>query len=236
MKIKEGKHNVLVIPDLQVPFHHKDTIPFLLAIQEYYDTDKVVCIGDLIDGHSVSNYTPDPDGWSAGDEYSKTLEYLYQMYEVFPELDCIIGNHDIRVYKKAFNAGIPKAMIKGMKDIWDAPDSWRFVNYVEIDNVRYEHGDRAGGMYAAKKLAGDNRQSTVIGHHHATAAVYYLANDNDMIFGMNVGCLCDMNMYAFNYAKQYPAQPTMGAGVVLKGVPHFVPLKINKRGRWIGRL
>jgi hypothetical protein len=82
-----------------------------------------------------------------------------------------------------------------------------------------------------------NRQSTVIGHHHSHGGVNYLANDSDILFGLNVGCLIDRHTYVFDYGKQAKFKPTLGVGVVIYGVPSFIPMIVSgKHERWIGDL
>ena len=79
-----------------------------------------------------------------------------------------------------------------------------------------------------------NRKSTVIGHHHSYGAIFYISNDDETIFGMNTGCLIDRDSIAFRYAKNAAFAPTLGVGVVIEGVPHFVPMITHgKRKRWI---
>ena len=91
-------------------------------------------------------------------------------------------------------------------------------------------------MNAARTIALRNRRSTVIGHHHSHGGVHYLANDEEMLFGMNSGCLIDRNGIAFKYAKHALNAPTLGCGVVLHGVPQFVPMILNSKGRWCGEV
>jgi hypothetical protein len=57
-----------------------------------------------------------------------------------------------------------------------------------------------------------------------------------MIFGMNTGCLIDVDAIAFKYARGSAFKPTLGCGVVISGVPYFVPMLLNARKRWTGEL
>lgn len=236
MRLKKGKQKVLVIPDLQIPFHHPDAFDFLSYIKSKVRPDRVVCIGDSIDSHALSDYVHDPDGYSAGHEHNKTLEYLKDLYSIIPEAVEVDSNHNNRVYRKAYSSGIPKFFLKSYKEFMKAPDTWDFKSYVIIDGVMYEHGDSFSGQIAAKTAAISNMRSTVIGHHHNTAGIHYIANKEVMLFGMNVGCLIDNEAYAFAYNKKNKTQPTLSLGVVDEGVPILYPMLINKRGRWIGRV
>lgn len=236
MKLRRGTDRVLVIPDLQIPYEHKDALAFCSAVAEEFGCTKVVCIGDEVDQTALSRFDPDPEADGAGPELRKSIRKLRAWYETFPEVAVCTSNHTGRVQKKAFAAGIPEAYMRPVNEWLEAPEGWDWQDSHTIDGVRYEHGDNQGGMYAARNLAIRNRASTVIGHHHSHGAVFYIANDDEMIFGMNAGCLIDINSLAFKYARGSAFKPTLGCGVVLEGVPYFIPMLQTRRGRWTGEI
>ncbi len=238
MKLKVGEHKVLVISDLQEPFAHKDAFEFVKAVRDKYGTTETVNIGDEADFHAFSGKFPhDPDGYSPGHELNAAVTALDKWYKEFPYTKVCISNHVDRFYKKAYNSGLPKRAVLEVRDLLSAPKGWEWEKYWTIDGVKYEHGDNQGGMDAARLLAISNRQSTVIGHHHAHGGVRYIANDDSTIFGFNVGCLIDRHAYAFAYGAGNKFKPTLGCGVVLYGVPYFVPMILSgKYERWIGEL
>ena len=84
---KKPKETVLVIPDVQIPFEHPDTIPFLKAVEELVEPTRIVQIGDLIDSHAISDFASDPDGMSAGDEMREARKHLKKFYKAFPKVD-----------------------------------------------------------------------------------------------------------------------------------------------------
>lgn len=236
MQLKHSKSRVLVIPDLQVPFQHVDALDFLQLVAETYQTTEVVNIGDSLDFSGLSRFTKDPDGISAGDEHKRSLAFFKEYYKVFPRGIEVYSNHNGRLYDRAKEAGIPRVFVKDMQEILGAPVTWSFKWSHEIDGVKYVHGDGFGGMHAARDGAVVSRQSVVIGHHHSHAGISYIANEKEMIFGMNVGCLIDKNAYAFKYATKTKYKPTLGCGVVLEGAPSWIPMILNKKGRWIREL
>lgn len=236
MRLKTGKHTVGVISDLQIPYEHPDALEFVEVVTYYYECDKIVCIGDEVDQLALSRYDTDPEADGAGPELKKAIKRLQAWYELFPEVSVCISNHTGRVQKAAFKAGIPEAYLRPVNEWLEAPEGWTWADYFEIDGVRYEHGDNQGGMYAARNIAIRNRQSTVIGHHHSHGGVYYVANDKDMIFGCNSGCLIDAKSIAFKYARGAAFKPTLGMAVVVKGIPSFVPMIVDARGRWTGEV
>jgi hypothetical protein len=236
MKLKTGKETVVVIPDLQVPFEHLDALKFVKEVHEVVCATKVVCIGDEVDQMALSRFDPDPEADGAGPELRKAIKRMRKWYEAFPEVKVATSNHTGRIQRSAFHAGIPEAYLKPVAEWMEAPEGWEWHDAIEIDGVRYEHGDAQGGMYAARNLAIRNRQSTVIGHHHSHGAVFYVANNHECIFGMNVGCLVDNDSIAFKYGRMSAFKPTLGCGVVIQGVPYFVPMLTKKNGRWTGEV
>ena len=235
MKLSWNKDRILVIPDLQAPFHHRDALPFLEDVADAINATKVISIGDEVDQHALSSYKHDPDGHSAGKEYELASKFMRQLYTRFPEARACYSNHSDRIFRRAFEAGIPRAYLKSIKEFMGAPAGWEWRAEWKVHDVIYTHGDSAKGGQPHKLLAQSNLCSTVIGHHHSCPGVAYLANGDKAIFGMNVGCLVDPEAYAFHYTKYNRYKPVLGCGVVVEGSPSFIPMKIDYRGRWSRR-
>jgi hypothetical protein len=124
--------------------------------------------------------------------------------------------------------------MKTYEQIWDAPRGWKWNMELEIDHVRYIHGTGCSGQNGAISAATKARQSTVIGHIHSYGGVNYHASNNDMIFGMNVGCGIDVHSYAFEYGRNFTNKPTLGCGIVIEGQEAmFVPMKLGAKYKWI---
>jgi predicted phosphodiesterase len=229
---------VLVIPDTQIPFAHKEAIPFLKLVEKTYKPDRVVHIGDLIDSHAVSFHDHDPDGLSAGDELKATVKELKAWYKAFPKVDFVEGNHDLRFYRTAFSLGLPRAVLRDLHDLLEMPKTWTVQESVEIDGVIYEHGDGLkGGLNGSFRSAVDgNQASTVFGHFHSSAGIRYFANKRRLMFSMNVGCLMNTHSYAAAYGKKLKDKPILGCGLVLDGIPVYVPMVLNSKSQWVGKL
>lgn len=236
MILTEGKETVFVIPDLQCPFEHPDAVEFMRAVARKNKPTRIVCIGDSMDQHALSRWATDPDGLGPRDEYEQAIEHLRPVYKLFPEAIEVASNHNERIAKRAYEAAIPSVFLRDYSQIMQYPPGWHLEQYVEIEGVLYEHGNTQGGMYAARNIAYHNGQSTVIGHHHSHAGVQYIASRKKMWWGMNVGCLIDVDAYAFRYSKEQKFKPTLGCGVVIRGVPYFVPMLIDRKGRWNGKV
>lgn len=227
---------VLVISDTQAPFHHAQTLEFLRYVYEEYKCDAVVHIGDEVDFHALGDYDTDPDGYSAGQELEVALEFMEDLYELFPEVKACVSNHTARPLRRAFSAGIPRAFLREYHEFLEAPSGWKWKDHWDINGVIYEHGESFGGQYAHLKHATQNMKPTVVGHHHSNAGIIYHANKEKLIWGMAVGCLVDTKAYAFKYGKKYPRKPILGCGVVVDGQPIFIPMLLNKTNKWVGKL
>lgn len=227
---------VLVIPDLHIPFHHTDALPFLKAVKRKYKPTNVVNLGDFEDWHSISMHDHDPDGMSPGAELTKLRELSKPFMKLFPDMLTCTSNHGSLPFRRAFKFGMPSQLIKSYKEILQAPKGWKWADSWEIDGVIYEHGDPFSGQNAALKAAEQNMQSTVIGHVHSFAGIQYSANSKCLIFGFNCGCLIDRSAYAFAYAKKIKRKPILGCGIVIDGIPTFIPMQLNREGKWKGKL
>ena len=222
---------ILVIPDLQIPFQHSYALTFLKKVRDEYKPDIVVCAGDETDQAALSRYPKDPDGQSAGDELKRARRTLKDYYREFPEVFICNSNHMQRLYKRAFEAGIPREYIADIHSYLRAPEGWRWEDSWTFDGIVFEHGDRASGLAVGSKLVDANHASTVFGHHHSTAGLGYITKGHRTLFWMNVGCLIDENSYAMSYTKMHRTKPVLSCGVVIDGVPQLIPMLKGLRKR-----
>lgn len=227
----------LAIGDLHAPFWHPDTVAFLAAAKAKYQPTKIVFLGDEIDSHACSDWTADPDGMSAGDELTSAIEMLQDLYELFPSAMICESNHTFRVHKKAFKNGIPSTWIRHIRDVLQAPETWHWAERWIVDGVQFVHGESFGGQSGAYRTAMMSHRSTVIGHIHSFAGILYSSMaPGDNLFGLNVGCLIDERGYSFAYAKHMKSRPWIGVGLIERGIPHLIPMKMDDSKRWTGEL
>ncbi len=213
----KGNERVLVIADTHCPAMHHGYIDFLISIFHKHKCTRVVHIGDLVDWNAISFHEKDPSMPSAADEFVSAAKQVRALHKAFPEVDYLVGNHSALPERKAQSVGLPPEVILNFKTLWGL-DGWtihpRFTDLV-IDNVIYRHGDKEkGGQMSALKNAQAQFKSLVMGHLHAQAGINYHANQDDIVFGMNVGCGVDHHHPAMNYGRVYAAKPILGCGVV----------------------
>ena len=213
----KGNERVLVISDTHCPAMHHGYIDFLVSIFHKHKCTRVVHIGDLVDWNAISFHEKDPSMPSAADEFVAASKQVRALHKAFPEVDYLIGNHSALPERKAQSVGLPPEVILNFKTLWGL-DGWeihpRFTDLL-IDNVIYRHGDKEkGGQMSALKNAQAQFKSLVMGHLHAQAGINYHANQDGVVFGMNVGCGVDHTHPAMNYGRIYAARPVLGCGVV----------------------
>lgn len=229
-----GYSSILCISDTQFPFHHPDTFPFLQAVKNRYKPKLIIHQGDEVDFHCLGRWQTNPNGYGAQKELELALEAMRKLYKMFPKVYACTSNHTVRPLKKAFDAGLPSAFVRDYHEFLQAPKGWQWADRWVFDNIIFEHGENVSGPNAALNAARQNMLSTSIGHQHSYGGVKYYATHNQMIFGMNTGCLIDIDAYAFAYGKKSRVKPTLGCGIILKGVPVFLPMLTDKKNRWTG--
>lgn len=231
--------NAICISDLQIPFEHKDAFDFVAHVKKTFFrgiSPRMINMGDEVDQHTLSKWGANPNGMSAKAEFDEAKLRLKQWFKAYPDMRVCVSNHTYRVYKKAYIAGIPEGFMKTVGQAYEAPETWLWAQRWLIDGILFEHGEMVSGPIAAIRAAIMNRMPTVIGHQHSNGGVIYNASEWDVIWGMNTGCLIDVNQYAFDYGKVLRNKPTLGIGVICDGVPYFVPMLLDKKGNWLGRV
>jgi predicted phosphodiesterase len=220
---------ILAIPDLHEPYSMPGALEFCLELYQKFNIEKVVFLGDELDHHALSFYSKNPHLPSASDELYQGLQAMDKWYKAFPQAIVMKSNHGSRPFRVAHESGLPSQFLKDYKEYMGAPEGWEWVDELEIDGVKYSHGeDCKGGATGAYHSVTKHRQSCVYGHWHSFGGVIYSATKKDILFGLNCGSLINENSLAFAYGKHFPNRPTLGAGVILDGVGFFVPFNLHK--------
>lgn len=221
-----------ILGDIHIPFHLKDTIPWILKVKrDYKILDKnMYSVGDLLDLYFASMHKHSPNArHSPLTEIEESKRYLKKFYKAFPQLKIATSNHELRWYRKAAESGIPDVVLKEYKELIGAPKGWQYKDLWKVKGSKHTfgiiHGTGYSGQLGHVKAAMNSGMSMVIGHLHSYGAINYIKTDLLNIWAANAGCLIDNNQYAFQYAKYCKNKPTLGMIVVLDGgrMPIFVP-------------
>lgn len=213
-KHKSGKP-VLVFSDIHAPFDLRRFPDFLKSVYDRFGCGRVVCLGDIVDHHAISRHSKEACAWGAYDELDKAIDRLKIYSLMFPEVDYVVGNHDIRPELLAKDMGIGTRYFKSFNEILELPDTWVcHGDELIVDDVLYCHGINCVGKNGAINKAIAERMSVCIGHSHGFGGVAFSSNKRDTIFGLNVGCGIDEDKYAFAYGRHTKHRSTIGCGVV----------------------
>lgn len=88
---------IVVISDLQVPYHDERAVRNVVAFIKKFKPDQVITIGDEIDLPQISRWTEGTPGWfeqSLGSDRDATVEILWDLQVT----DMIRSNHTDRLY------------------------------------------------------------------------------------------------------------------------------------------
>lgn len=234
-----GKNNkrILIISDLHCPYEHKDAVKFLKAIKKKYKPTRVILSGDEADFHNISFHDADPDLDSAGVEVEKAVRALTPIYKLFPVAEVLESNHGSLVLRKALAHGLSKKFFKGPGEILNAPKGWTWhfdiVTKLPDGTPIYFHHSKGANVKKNSQAMGS---SFVQGHHHESFEIQYWGNPHALLFGMTVGCLVDTHSLAMAYNKNNLRRPVIGCAVIIDSKPILIPMTLNSKGRWIGKL
>ena len=215
---------VLAVGDTHFPAVHPGYLQFCLDLQEKYQCDTVVHIGDVCDVHAISQHERSPDAEGPVDEYESALVHVQRWYEQFPKVRVCEGNHDARIARMAATVNIPSRFLKGYNELYFTP-GWDWKPDHTVDEVHYTHGTGCGGLYPAFNIMQKLLMAVVSGHVHSAAGVWWRANPLRRIFGMNLGCGVDDKHIAFKYGENLKIRSILSAGVVLDGTPLHVVME-----------
>tara|TARA_E500000305_G_scaffold5835_2_gene4714 strand:+ start:223 stop:960 length:738 start_codon:yes stop_codon:yes gene_type:complete len=219
-----------IISDTHYPFAHKNHLSFLYETFNKFQVNTIVHIGDLVDGHSWSYHETSTVSPGTKHEAELAQREINKLFRTFNKGIHVMGNHDLLISRKAQTHNIPKKFLKTFEDIWKFPKGWKSYNHYEIDGVLYLHGTGKSGINSTVNFMTDYRQSVVSGHTHSSGGVSYRASYKDLTFGLNVGCLIDVNSYAMEYGKNFSKKPTLGCGIVVEGkYGFFIPMDLGKK-------
>jgi hypothetical protein len=121
-------------------------------------------------------------------------------------------------------------MMRKYQEVLETPEGWRWAHrwFIETPNKAYwlKHGLDCGGKTPYRIQAEIGAFSSVFGHLHSSAGIAYVRTDDKFIWSMNVGCMIDVEAYAFKYEKDNKFKPTVGIGVVCNSgtTPIWIPL------------
>jgi hypothetical protein len=194
-------------------------------------------MGDLVDNHAISFHETDPNLHSPLDELDLAIEYVESLYDIFPRLDILQGNHDKLPVRKAKNVGLPSRYIKNNHEVFNMPRLWRW--HMELDLI-LPTGQKLWLRHNLKKdaleVAKFYNTCFAQGHFHTVLDCNWTIDSNRSVFGINTGCLIDDKSLAMEYNKANLHRPQLGCVIIINGLPQIVPMILDDSGDWTGEL
>lgn len=242
-----SEHNIVVLPDIQYPYHDKKFVNALVNFVSDYCPDELGQIGDLID-------QPEPSRWNKGmaGEYAGTLQKsLHGTHDILWQFRNALGydkpfwvkegNHDLRVhtyiqrYAPALD-GIEALAMPRLLRLDELEIDWKYDPFNVAPGWIAAHGHEGSLSKVcgstALGLAKKYGMSVVCGHTHRLG----LQNETrgfmgklSTITGMEVGNAMDMKQA--DYLKTGVADWQQGFGLlhVLNGKTHAQIIPVVNR-------
>ena len=221
-----------VIGDTHLPYEKEGYLEFCQETFEAWDVDTIVHIGDMFDNHSLSFHDSEPNLHNVFGEYESAFERAKEWYDAFPTATLIMGNHDRIPMRQLKKLGMePTIFMKPFEELMGMPSGWTCEDSIVIDDVLYHHGETATGVNGFRKDCETRMRCTVSGHNHSNAGISATATDQELVWGMAVGCGVDHAHMAFAYGKHFAKKPIIACGVVIDGEPHVEYMDLGKKVR-----
>jgi predicted phosphodiesterase len=231
---KDGMSRVGIIGDTHLPYELDGYLEFCQETFSRFDVDTVIHIGDMFDNHSLSFHDSEPMLHNVMGEYESAFERAQGWFEAFPEATLIMGNHDRIPARQLRKLGMePSIYMRPIEELFGMPPGWQVVDQIEIDNVLYHHGETAGGVNGFRKDCEQRMRCTVSGHNHSNAGISATATDQELVWGLAVGCGVNHEHMAFAYGKNFAKKPIVSCGVVIEGEPHIEYMSLGSKVRRI---
>ena len=243
---------IVVIPDMQIPFHSKRHLDSLLNYVEYVKPD-LACVGDEVDVFQASKWTK-----GTAKEFEGTLQRdLNTAHQVLKDFRQAQGKKKTFWLQRSNHTQRLEDYIRKFAPAFSVIDVLRIEKLLGLDelgitynrhlteiapNVLLAHGDE-GRMFkdsgrTALDLAKRTGKNVVCGHSHRQGLISEssgFGGKQSVLWGMEVGNIMNLKSSGAGYLKEKIANWQTGFGIlyVENGIvkPEVVPM--DSKGRFI---
>ena len=243
---------IVVIPDMQIPFHSKRHLDSLLNYVEYVKPD-LACVGDEVDVPQASRWTK-----GTAKEFEGTLQRdLNTAHQVLKDFRQAQGKKKKFWLQRSNHTQRLEDYIRKFSPAFSVIDVLRIEKLLGLDelgitynrhlteiapNVLLAHGDE-GRMFkdsgrTALDLAKRTGKNVVCGHSHRQGLISEssgFGGKQSVLWGMEVGNIMNLKSSGAGYLKEKIANWQTGFGIlyVENGIvkPEVVPM--DSKGRFI---
>jgi len=118
--------NTLIIPDLHLPYQHRDAFDFLYKLHMRYKFKRILNVGDIFDHHRPSFHESETDALNSEDEFAAAMRDAEELQSLFPDMIITIGNHDAIPVRQAKSVGLPLGMLSDFNRVYGLKASWKW--------------------------------------------------------------------------------------------------------------
>jgi hypothetical protein len=111
--------STLLVPDLHLPYQHRDAFSFLGALNDYYKFERVLC---------------ETDALNSEDEFELAMAHSRKLQGMFPHMVITIGNHDAIPVRQAQAVGLPLGMLSDFNKVYGLETTWQWVDQHWFDS------------------------------------------------------------------------------------------------------
>lgn len=231
---------ILILSDTHFPAQHLDYWEYIKKIKALTKWDKVIHIGDLVDFSSVTFHSVSGETDNPTTEVEKAKVQIRKLEKLFPKMDIMYGNHDIRVIRKAESMGIPRSFLKDLNKMFEIKAKWKWHDKLIIklpngNDVFFTHHFKSSVLQSSKELG----MSLCVGHQHTVSSISHYSSPMALNFALCVGSSINPKAENFRYSKNFIKRPIISvASIGYSGFcqPCIHTMPLDSRGRWTGKV
>lgn len=198
-----GKHNILLLSDIHIPFHDKSALELAVNYQKKIDT--IILNGDILDCYSLSKFQRDPRKRLFVEEIKVARKFFEYLRSKFKKARIIFkfGNHEER-YQSYIYYTAPELF--GINEIY-LENILRLDNYgievyknkepIKTSHLYILHGHEYKGgsnlVSPSRSIYLKTKSNTIIGHYHTSSTFQDTSISGKFTTCWSTGCLCDLH-------------------------------------------
>tara|TARA_R110001632_G_C11299876_1_gene413692 strand:- start:574 stop:1275 length:702 start_codon:yes stop_codon:yes gene_type:complete len=228
---------VLILSDTHFPYEKPMYFKWIKKLKTKINPTNIIHIGDLVDFNSLSFWEKSPSLKSAVFEIADAKKRIKKLESIFPEMNILLGNHDIRIQRLGEKAGIPDSFFKSLNQILDIKSNWTWNQKLILplpngNKVFLTHHFKSSSLASSKELG----MSFISGHQHTVSNLSYWSSPTALNFAMTVGCSIDPKHEAFKYGKNFIKRPIISVASIINSQPALHSMPLDENGEYTGKI
>ena len=191
---KKTIKRIVVISDLQIPFHNVKHTRAVAKFIKRYKPDDVLCVGDELDFQTISRWSSGRDEWSG--TIGRDRDACQQVLHDLQVTHIVRSNHTDRLYKSLASRlpgliGLPELEYENFMGFNELGIKFHRKPYEITPNWIMVHGDEQStkphGGLTALEAAKRHGKSVVCGHTHRQGISSFTTASGGVLTGILTG-------------------------------------------------